>query len=113
MKAIEKALERMIEKTLGETEPECSAEPSTHPVTPGCYIAVLDRGWVYVGNCRINGDWLEITDAKNIRRWGTTKGLGELRSGPTTETKWDQAGEVKAPVKSLITLISCLPNHNW
>jgi hypothetical protein len=70
-------------------------------------IAVLDRGFVYVGRVSIEGNWCVIADAKNIRVWGTTdKGLGWLAiNGPTTETKLDDAGTVRAPLKSLIHLL--------
>ena len=36
-----------------------------------------------------------LTDARCIRRWGTTKGLGELVNGPTRETALDPAGTVR------------------
>ena len=73
-------------------------------------IAVLDRGWVYVGACRVESDTLIISGAKNIRRWGTTGGLGELAAkGPQPETKLDDYGTVRAPVRSVIHLIDCDP----
>jgi len=43
-------------------------------------IVVLDRGFVYVGHVKLDGDFVTITGAKNLRKWGTTKGLGELVS---------------------------------
>ena len=59
-------------------------------------IIVGDRGWVFVGNCIDNSDGsVTITNALNIRRWGTTTGLGELRNGPTTKTITDIAGTVR------------------
>lgn len=71
-------------------------------------IAVLDRGWVYAGACRMDGDTLVITGAKNIRRWGTTGGLGELAAkGPRPETKMDDYGTVRAPGRAVICLIDC------
>lgn len=37
-----------------------------------------------------------LRDAKNIRQWGTTKGLGELWSGPKAgKTVLDEAGTVR------------------
>lgn len=68
-------------------------------------IVVLDRGFVYVGNVKLDGDFVTITNAKNIRCWGTTKGLGELVHGPTESTKLDHVGTVQAPLRSLISLI--------
>lgn len=73
----------------------------------GIQIAVLDRGFVYVGRVKTDAEWCYITDAHNIRRWGTTKGLGELAAaGPTPNTKLDKSGTIQAPLKSLIHLIS-------
>ena len=59
-------------------------------------IIVADRGWVFVGNCEDNEDGsVTIRNARNIRMWGTTSGLGQLVNGPTSETKYDQYGEVR------------------
>lgn len=73
----------------------------------GQNIVVLDRGFVYVGNVSIADDFLTVTNAKNIRYWGTKKGLGELRQGPLAETKLDDIGEVIAPMRALIHLVPC------
>ena len=68
-------------------------------------IVVLDRGFVYVGNIAKEDDFIVIKNAKNIRQWGTTKGLGELINGPLKNTKLDAAGTVRAPFRALISLI--------
>ena len=68
-------------------------------------IVVLDRGFVYVGRCHMEGQTLIITSAVNIRRWGTTKGLGELVSGPTAKTELDAVGTVRAPERAIIHMI--------
>lgn len=71
-------------------------------------IVVLDRGWVYVGHTRRDGDVLHITDARCIRRWGTTRGLGQLAAeGPTSDTMLDPVGTAIAPWHAVITLIDC------
>lgn len=71
-------------------------------------IAVLDRGFVYVGRCVLTDGMLTVTDAQCIRRWGTTAGLGQLAlTGPTTSSKLDAAGTVRAPQSSLVHLIDC------
>lgn len=72
----------------------------------GLVIVVLDRGFVYVGYARTDGQWVYIEQAKNIRYWGTTKGLGELTAGPTSETKLDAVGKIKAPFHALQQIIS-------
>ena len=75
---------------------------------PKLQIAVLDRGFVYVGLCRMADGMLEISNAKCVRRWGTTNGLGQLAlTGPTSKTVLDAAGTVHAPASALVHLIDC------
>jgi hypothetical protein len=68
-------------------------------------IVVLDRGFVYVGRVELDGDFVIIRNALNIRHWGTTKGLGELVNGPLSNTKLDSVGTVRATSRALISLI--------
>jgi hypothetical protein len=59
-------------------------------------IIIADRGWIFVGNCVTNSDGtVTITNAMNIRKWGTTKGLGELSTGPKSGTVADPYGTVR------------------
>ena len=74
-------------------------------ILQGLAIVVLDRGFVYIGKTTVEGDWCVIEGAKNIRAWGTTKGLGELVSGPTSDTILDQVGTVRAPMRAVISII--------
>jgi len=75
-------------------------------VLEGFCIVVLDRGFVYVGDATHDGQWCVIRNAKNIRIWGTEKGLGELAgNGPTEKTKIDDVGTVRAPASAVIHLI--------
>ena len=73
----------------------------------GQNIVVLDRGFVYVGNVVIDGDFAIIKNAKNIRYWGTNNGLGELVNGPLAETKLDSIGVVRAPMRAVIHFVPC------
>lgn len=68
-------------------------------------IVVAQRGWVYVGLVSVEGDELVVRNAKNIRRWGTTKGLGELRHGPLSGTQTDDYGTVRMPFLSVVSRI--------
>src|SRR3990167_6610362 len=78
----------------------------TEQVLKGFAIVVLDRGFVYVGQTEITDDWFVITGARNIRYWGTKEGLGELAlKGPQKETKLDQVGVVRAPMRAVISVI--------
>ena len=74
-------------------------------------IVIADKGFVFVGACTDEDDGsVTITNARCIRRWGTTKGLGELISGPTDKTIADPYGTVRTvPVATL----ACTPNTSW
>ena len=71
----------------------------------GLQIAVLDRGFVYIGNVATDGEWCYIANAWNIRRWGTTRGLGELVNDPLADTVLDRVGDVRMPMTTLQHLI--------
>ena len=68
-------------------------------------IVVADRGFVYIGYLEEADDFAVLTKAHNIRVWGTTKGLGELVSGPTGSTKMDRVGTVRIPNRAVISII--------
>lgn len=71
-------------------------------------IIIAQRGWVFVGNVTRNGDEVVITDAKCIRRWGTTKGLGELAAkGPTSSTVLDPMGTVRLHSLGVVASVDC------
>ncbi len=60
-------------------------------------IVVLQRGWVVIGHLSIEGDDVTITGASVIRRWGTTRGLGQIAlEGIQPETVLDPCGTVRA-----------------
>jgi hypothetical protein len=73
--------------------------------TKSVKIAVLQRGWVYVGNFSKIGDMCKLEQAACVRRWGTSKGLGELVNGPTTNTVLDKAGTVEFHILTAVNLI--------
>ena len=84
-------------------------EKSQHDVSGKCIVAA-DRGFVWVGDVERSGDCLLIHNAKNIRKWGTTRGIGELRSGPTKDTIADEQGEIVVPWHAVIHITKCNPN---
>lgn len=77
------------------------------------HIVVLDRGFVYVGEPSWSEDksFLTLLHARNIRIWGTSKGLGELVNGPLSKTVLDEAGQIVIPRRAIIHLIVC--KKNW
>lgn len=97
------------ELTLGQIKEIQALIGASHQCKPeihhGQNIVVLDRGFVYVGDVCEKDGMLIITKAKNIRYWGTKNGLGELQNGPLKETKLDDVGIVKAPLRAVIHFI--------
>lgn len=91
---------------LALNKPETITD-STSARPTGQHLCVLDRGFVYVGNVRWEGKWMVIDQARNVRVWGATEGLGQLRNGPLKETKLDECGRVLVLERAVIHLIPC------
>jgi len=71
-------------------------------------IIIAQRGWVFVGEVEAAGDQVTITNAKCIRRWGTTKGLGELaKEGPKKATVLDEMGTVRLHALAVVAAVDC------
>lgn len=71
-------------------------------------IAILQRGWVFVGTFTKDGSECTLSNASNIRRWGTSNGLGELASnGPLENTKLDKVGAVTFNELTTVAMIEC------
>ena len=71
-------------------------------------IVIAQRGWVFVGDVAIDGDEVSITNASCIRRWGTTKGLGELAErGPLAETVLDHCPPVHMHILAVVAMMDC------
>jgi hypothetical protein len=68
-------------------------------------IVILQRGWVMVGLWSQDGEMCHLDNASVIRVWGTTKGLGELVSGPTSATKLDKAGHVEFHILTVVAML--------
>lgn len=68
------------------------------------HIVVIQSGWVFVGTKDASSPQGQLTfhNAACIRRWGTTKGIGELAlSGPTGETVLDECGTLEVPMSAV------------
>ena len=77
-----------------------------HRTLKGHAIVVVDRGFVYVGTVEVDEDWCIITNASNIRIWGTKRGLGQLAiDGPQPDTKLDPSGTVRVPIRAVVSLL--------
>ena len=81
--------------------------PAASPEIGPTQIVVADKGFVFVGNVEDHTDGsVTIRNCRNIRYWGTTKGLGELVVGPTTKTIVDAYGTVKLTPILRIAVVS-------
>ncbi|MDE2101100.1 MAG: hypothetical protein KGL39_27885 [Patescibacteria group bacterium] len=71
-------------------------------------IVVVDRGWVFVGRVKRGADAVLIEDAKTVRRWGTSRGLGQLAlEGAQPNTVLDPVGTISVPARAVIFSIVC------
>ena len=97
-------IEKAIEKSLGLNE----ADTQSNTCHKGFKIVVLQRGWVVCGDYYLDGDEVVLENSKVIRRWGTTKGLGELaKNGPLTDTILDNAGTTRFNRGAEVLTIDC------
>jgi hypothetical protein len=71
-------------------------------------IVIIPYGWVFLGLVKRHNDHLTITEAYNIRVWGTTSGLGEIAlNGPTPTTLLDLYGTIEIPMSQVLCRIEC------
>ena len=71
-------------------------------------IVIAQRGWVFVGRYSATSTEVRLDNARCIRRWGTTKGLGELAAnGPQPNTALDPHGVVRCHPLAVIAMIDC------
>ncbi len=72
-------------------------------------ILVLQRGWVVVGDLTTeDASKVRLENASVIRRWGTTKGLGQLAlEGPQKATELDPCGVVETHPLAIVLRIPC------
>jgi hypothetical protein len=89
------------------------AKKSVVPQDFGVKIVVLQRGWVAVGRYVQTGEYVTLTNAAIIRRWGTTEGLPELAfKGPLPDTKLDESPEIRFHILTEIFSIKC-KDEKW
>jgi len=70
-------------------------------------IVVLQRGWVAVGYWHREGNDCKLTNASIIRTWGTTNGLGEIVTSPTSKTVLDKAGTIQFDYLTVVLTLDC------
>lgn len=75
-------------------------------------IVELQRGNVVIGVVAETGHEVTLRPSAVIRRWGTTRGLGQLAAyGPTPDTVLDPCDEVRYHVLTDILTIPCRSNQ--
>lgn len=73
-------------------------------------IVVLHRGFVFVGKVTDEENEVVIRDAQNIRRWGTSYGLGQIaEEGPQKETRLDPSGVIRCHPLAVVCRYDCKP----
>lgn len=68
-------------------------------------IIAFEGRWVFVGKVTETETDYIFENGANIRYWGTSRGLGELASGPTKSTKLDPMPKHSLPKSKRITTI--------
>ena len=74
-------------------------------------IVVIESGFTYIGKIdvlehEVLGKVCVLSDASNIRRWGTNKGLGQLAlQGKQQDTVLDFVGTVSVPIGKILHII--------
>ena len=68
----------------------------------GWHIIAIDNGFVFVGDITVTKDSILVQHTKQLRKWGTTQGLGQITGGPTKETAADPVGVLIVPKARLI-----------
>ena len=87
----------------------------SYPIVYNIHIIVIESGFVYIGypkafECPVLGRSMLVVNSYNIRKWGTTKGLGQLaNTGKTDETVVDFVGTITVPIGKVNHMITCLP----
>ncbi|MDA8156270.1 MAG: hypothetical protein M0Z52_07440 [Actinomycetota bacterium] len=72
-------------------------------------IVILQRGWVFVGDFEQKGSYCTLKNAAVVRRWGTTRGLGELaQRGPLQHTVLDPSPDIRFHELTAIATIDCV-----
>jgi hypothetical protein len=81
--------------------------PENKNLSSDVRIVILQRGWVAVGRFSKSGSDCVLEKASVIRKWGTEKGLGELISGPLSNTILDPCGTMDFHELAIVATLRC------
>ena len=77
-------------------------------------IVVCDRGFVLYGRISIADNYVTIRECCCIRRWGTSRGLGQLAiEGPQPETQLDPQPPTRVHELQVVQIIDCGGGETW
>lgn len=77
-------------------------------VDHGIKIVILQRGWVVVGHYIQQGEYITLSKAAVVRKWGTSNGLPELAlKGPLSATVLDKGPEIRFHALTEVASIKC------
>jgi hypothetical protein len=97
--------------TIRIDEVEYVRADSVKRVSGDVKIIILQRGNVVAGRMSVDPtdkDMRVLENAAVIRRWGTTKGLGQIaENGPTSSTVLDKAPPIRFHILTTIAIIDC------
>lgn len=72
----------------------------------GIKIAVVDNGFIYIGEVVVDDVYYIITRCANVRKSGTERGLGQIAfDGPTKDTVLDYSPNVLVPIARMCHLM--------
>jgi len=103
-KEIASKIEINGETYIKESELKKQSKYKASPVQ----ILVLNRGWIVVGNVSESVNKTIIQNAAVIRKWGTTKGLGELAiKGKLPDTILDACPDITVDTANVVLVMNC------
>lgn len=107
------ALHENVSELCREWGGQSGSQNQTTTSKPSRQIVIGERGWVWVGDVSRDGSDYVLTNAQNIRAWGTKNGLGELATkGKQNDTKLDPCGTIRIPELAVIGRIDVVAGVN-
>lgn len=98
--------EEIIAKVVnGELSLKAALESVAPKQESKVQIVIAPRGWVFIGYTHETDKHLVVERCNVIRTWGTTKGIGELITGPLKDTKLDPCGVTRIPLGAVLAQI--------
>lgn len=97
-----------IVKVIQALDSQKKSKKPQHECGGETKIIILQRGWIAVGKFYKKGSQCRLTKAAIIRKWGTTKGLGEIAMcGPTSDTVLDKSPDLEFHELTVVATMAC------